>query len=338
MAISGNLQIGLSVFLALIPAIIWSLYFFDPKDKNNNFLVKVFLGGTLTVFPILGLQLAYLKFTQSFPDLDFVALLHNKVTNFYIITVMTYVWVGITEELIKFFIVRYADNRHPEIVSNINGALKFGLLSALGFAFSENIFYFYSIWKNMGADQLLAPFLFRSTFTVCAHLMFSGIFAYHYGTAKFAKDIIDFKKWQGIKIKLNAYQHFKAWHLFSGLILAMGLHATFNTLLELSAQLPNASYIILIVIGLVAGMFIYLSTLLNTNSGNLQFKIADQHHSFMAKEDIDVIMEYIGMRFSEKKYKEVIGICGRLLHRDPDNNVAKIFLAKAKDKLKEKNK
>jgi len=333
MQISGNLQIGISVLLAFIPAIAWALYFFDSKNKNNSFLFKVFLGGTLTVFPILGLQLAYQKFVGSFPDLDFVRSLQENVENFYIITVITYVWVGITEEFIKFFIVKYADNRHPEIVSTINGALKFGLLSALGFAFSENIFYFYSIWKNMGADQLLAPFLFRSTFTVCAHLMFSGIFAYHYGTAKFTKDIIDFKKWQGIHLDINAYQRFRAYHLFLGLFLAAGLHATFNTLLELSAQLEGGGNLVIGVIIFVGLMFAYLSSLLNTNSGNLQFKIAAHHHSFMAQEDIDVIMEYIGMRFGEEKYKEVIGICERLLHRDPDNNVAKIFMAKAKDKL-----
>jgi len=329
---SPNIQIALSVLLACLPAVAWAVYFFEPKNKNNAFLFKVFLGGTLTVFPILGLQLAYMKLVGAFPSLDFVKALKVSVENFYIITVITYVWVGISEEFIKFFIVRYADNRHPEIVSTINGALKFGLLSALGFAFSENIFYFYSIWKNMGANQLLAPFLFRSTFTVCAHLMFSGIFAYHYGTAKFTKDIIDFKKWQGIHLDVNAYQKFRSYHLFMGLFLAAGLHAIFNTALELSSQL-QANVLIIAVIVLVGLMFAYLSSLLNTHAGNLKFKIASQHRSFMAEEDINVIMEYIGMRFSEGKYNEVIGICERLLHRDPDNNVAKIFEAKAKDKL-----
>jgi RsiW-degrading membrane proteinase PrsW (M82 family) len=334
---SPNFQLVVSIFLALIPAFIWALYFFEPKDKNAKFFLKVFLGGTLTVFPILGLQYAYIKFAGAYPNLDFVDAIKDNVPNFYIITVITYAWVGISEELIKFFIVKYADNKHPEVTNTINGVLKFGLLSGLGFAFSENIFYFYNIWKNLGLEGLLAPFLFRSTFTVCAHLMFSGIFAYYYGNAKFAEDFINFKKWKGEKVDNDEYKKFRRKNILIGLILSMFLHALFNSLLELSGHLKNGQTLVIAVILLVAGMFFFLSALLRKNSGNLRFIQADKHISVMQKSDIDVLMEYIGIRFSEGKYEEVIGMCERLLHRDPDNNVAKIFKAKSEDKIK-KNK
>lgn len=337
MTISPNIQLVLSILLAMIPAFIWALYFFEPKDKNAKFFLKVFLGGTLTVFPILGLQLAYIEFANALPHLDFVGLIKDKVPNFYIITVITYAWVGISEELIKFFIVKHTDNKHPEITDTINGVLKFGLLSGLGFAFSENIFYFYNIWKAFGIEGLLAPFLFRSTFTVCAHLMFSGIFAYHYGNAKFAEDIINFRKWKGEQIDNNEYKKFKRSSILKGLFLAMGLHALFNTLLELSSSFSGGQALVIAVIIQVALMFFYLSSLLRTNSGNLRFIQADKHISVMEQNDIDVLLEYIGMRFSEERYNEVIGMCERLLHRDPDNNVAKIFKAKSEDKIK-KNK
>lgn len=327
----------------MIPAFIWGFYFFDPKDKYAKFYSKVFFGGTLTVFPILGLQLAYFHFVGAFPNLDFVKSIKENVSNFFVITVIVYAWVGISEEVIKFLIVKYTDNKHPEITNTLDGVLKFGLLTGLGFAFSENILYFYRIWSQAGAESLLAPFLFRSTFTVCAHLMFSGIFAYFYGYAKFAEDFVNFKKWRGDKIDNNEYKRFKRKYLLIGLLLAMGLHALFNTLLEISTyfHLNNkteyAQILVVATILLVAGMFIYLSSLLKNNSGNLRFIQADKHVSVMKKEDIDVLMEYIGMRFSEQRYEEVIGMCERLLHRDPDNNVAKIFKAKSEDKIK-KNK
>ena len=45
-------------------------------------------------------------------------------------------------------------------------------------------------------------------------------------------------------------------------------------------------------------------------------------------------MEFIGMAMNEGKLEEVVQICDRLLIRDPDNNVVKLFKAQARDKLK----
>jgi len=51
----------------------------------------------------------------------------------------------------------------------------------------------------------------------------------------------------------------------------------------------------------------------------------------MAPKDQDVVMELLGMWTNEGRYEEVIKICDRLLSRDPDNNVVKLFRAKAGD-------
>ncbi len=57
----------------------------------------------------------------------------------------------------------------------------------------------------------------------------------------------------------------------------------------------------------------------------------------MGKKDEEVVVELLGMWFNEKKYVDVIHICERLLQRDPDNNVIKLFKAKALDKMDEKS-
>lgn len=57
----------------------------------------------------------------------------------------------------------------------------------------------------------------------------------------------------------------------------------------------------------------------------------------MGKKDEDVVVDLLGMWFNDKRYVDVIHVCERLLQRDPDNNVVKLFKAKALDQIDEKN-
>lgn len=342
-----DLPLLICIGLAALPAIVWSYVFLsDPRTNFRSLYIKVFLGGTLTVLPILGMQKLYFMMVGKFPNLDFVYPLKDWAGEYWWIIIL-YSFVGITEEFIKFYIVRFSDKTHPELITNINQSLKFGILSGLGFAFSENILYFSNLlptylsqWADGGAIAFITLVLFRSTFTVCAHLCFSGIFSYYYGMSKFSQDFVDFKKWQGEKIAPNEFQRIKNKYIFTGLFLAMGIHAMFNSILELGSKNPplqigNLSiniYIVLVVL-IVAGMFLFLQHLLSRKTGNLTFILADRHHSTMAPKDEEVVLELIGMWYKEGRYEEVEGICQRLLKRDPDNNVVKLFRAKTQEKL-----
>lgn len=320
-----------SVLLSLIPIIVWSLIYFDRKDPNLKLFIWVFLGGTLTVFPLLGLYSGYEWLTQKHPNLEFTQSIHNLVTNNLVWFALMYSFFGMLEEIIKFFIVRYADHSRPELITTINSSIRFGILSALGFAFSENIMYFLHAWDEVdvnGNRVIFATVLFRSTFTLCAHTMFSGIFAYFYGKSKFASDIIRFKQLQGKQTSINAVNNFRRTQIAIGLILALILHGAFNYLLHYEQVVP--------VIILVATMFLILMGLMQTKTMNLSFKLADIYKSKMDQNDIETVMEFIGERFRAKDYSQTIEISKRLLQRDPDNNVAKLFIAKATDKLKTK--
>ena len=50
--------------------------------------------------------------------------------------------------------------------------------------------------------------------------------------------------------------------------------------------------------------------------------------SSMAGKDEDVVVELMGMWFQEKKFVDVLHMCQRLLERDPDNRVVKLFKAR----------
>lgn len=320
------------ILLAFLPAIIWSYVFLNRRDKNFKTYLWIFLGGTLTVFPILGYQLLYSK-TIGDSSYDIVGPIRNALSpNMWY--VVLYSFVGITEEFIKFLIVRITDKRNPEIISTLSDALKLGILAALGFAFSENIIYFFRIWTKHGFDGLMGPFIFRSIFTVCAHLIFSGIFAYYYGISKFARDFIDFEKWKGEKVTIVDYYKFRRKYVYTGLFLSMILHAIFNTML--SIHLPNNINILFVILQ-VAAMFMFLQYLLNQKTGNLTFILGEKYHSTMQAENEEVVLELIGQWYNEGKYTEVVGVCERLLKRDPDNNVVKIFMNKSKDMIEKES-
>jgi hypothetical protein len=115
------------------------------------------------------------------------------------------------------------------------------------------------------------------------------------------------------------------------MLIAICTHAFFNYLLELSIILP---IIIFVLLG-----YAYLQYLLSRKAGNLMLitDISTKHKSNLAKKDEDVVLELVGMWFKDKRYVDVIHICERLLERDPDNNVVKLFKAKALDAIDENN-
>jgi len=71
--------------------------------------------------------------------------------------------------------------------------------------------------------------------------------------------------------------------------------------------------------------------LMQTKSGHLLFSITKRRASTMTAQDEDVVIELLGMWTRDGRLDEVIKICDRLLARDPDNNVVKLFRAKATD-------
>ena len=113
--------------------------------------------------------------------------------------------------------------------------------------------------------------------------------------------------------------------LLKGLFIAMILHAFFNFFLEFGYLTP--------VVIIVGGGFAYLIYLLAHKAGAIAFTSTGKKSS-MAKKDQDVVLELLGMWTKEGRYKDVVDICQRLLMRDPDNKVVKLFQAKAMDKSK----
>lgn len=324
------IRVAIVTVLASAPAIIWSIVIFRGRKTSRWPLFLAFFLGTLTVTPIMGLNYLWLYF----PQLDIYKAIEENISEVHAAALATLIVVGIVEEYVKNLVVRIVDKTKIGI-HTINDALKYSILAGLGFAFTENIFYFYYIWQSSGIFGLLFPLIFRSVFTVCAHMIFSGIFGYYYGVAKFSRPILEQKIWLGEKATFNQYMSkllgqdeaatYKQLTMMKGLLIAMGIHATFNFSLEFSKLLP---VIVIVFLG-----FMYLLYLMAHKAGAIAFT-GDERGSTIHKKDEDVVLELLGMWTKEGKYQDVIDICQRLLMRDPDNKVVKLFQARAMDEAK----
>ena len=230
--------------LGLIPILIWGYIFLRKHHERKKIVLLTFIGGIVSVTPLLVYKFSW----QFFPWIN--AFLWTRSLNtdllglssFILIPIpvlVTFMVVGVIEEISKLLSVKLVDNG---VIKHIDDAIELCIIAALGFAFIENIIYFYNISLIRGIHELAGPFIFRSLFSTFAHVMFSGIFGYFYGLALFADPLYreESRKNRHPIIKwLHKYFHLKKEVLYrdekilEGLIIASALHAFFNIFLEM---------------------------------------------------------------------------------------------------------
>ena len=318
--------------VAAIPAAVWLYFLFNKGESNKKTVALIFGLGCLTAPALLGLQYFWTEFPRFNLDVFIQENIHTQSTQF----IATFVLFGALEEIIKHYVVTATD-RKTVLVKTIGDSIKYSLAAALGFAFTENIYYLYQFWPSISLGELTGMYIFRSGFTTCAHLIFSGIFGYFYGIGKFSIQITKQQKLLNQQSRItkaianifnlplsHAYQQQM---VVKGLFIAIVLHAGYNYLLQLSILPP---VIILVVLG-----YLYLRYLLSRKAGHLilETDITKKKKATIAKKDKEVVVELLGMWFKDKRYVDVIHIAERLLERDPDNKVVKMFKAKAMDKI-----
>jgi len=319
------------------PALLLLQWLWDPPlEVIEQGLFQIPFSDKIIQLPVILQQ--FFEITSKFNLSKFI---ETNITGENTGFIAMFVLFAALEEIIKMYVIISIDKR-TLLIKTLGDSIKFALASALGFAFAENIYYLYQYWPIISTGDLVSMYVFRSIFTACAHMIFSSIFGYHYGIGKFAIDIAAQNKITGTKasvferitskmLGLPLSQAFQQKMVVKGLFLAVAIHATYNYLLQFNKMLP---VIIFVILG-----YLYLRYLLGRKAGNLVLSedISTKQKSTLAKKDEEVVMELLGMWFNEKRYVDVIHICERLLERDPDNNVIKLFKAKALDRLDDKD-
>lgn len=151
---------------ALFPIVILCFYIYkkDPHEEPIGLLVKMFGFGSLTVFPILILELTIGNIFTTSDVYDFMPLFIN-----------TFISVGIIEEGFKWLVVKkigYDNNEFDEIYDII----VYSVFVSLGFACVENVLY-------VVLNGFTTAFM-RAITAVPGHTSFAVIMGYFLSKAK----------------------------------------------------------------------------------------------------------------------------------------------------------
>ncbi len=328
--------LGLSALISAIPIAVW-LYIFSKSEKGGKkTLLLVFGLGCFTAPAMLGIQLLW----EKYPSLNLLNFIETFFESPMLVIIGVTLLFVILEEVIKLYVIKTIDKK-TLLINKINDAMRYGIAAALGFSFGENIYYLFTFWGFISTGELVGMYIFRSAFTTLAHIMYTGIFGYYYGIGKFAMVINKQKELSGEKdiiskmiakiFRLPMSEGFRQKVVIKGFSIAVMLHFSVNYLLELGQILP--------VIAINVMGYLYLQYLLKRKAGHL-ILLSDpttRRTATIASKDRDVVVELLGMWFKEKKYVDVLHVCERLLERDPDNNVVKLFKSRAIDAMDKKD-
>lgn len=182
------------VVLGFAPGIFW-LWFFYKKDQlepePKKLVVQTFFWGMVVALPAAMIEIPF-QFSQFF----FMVIL-----------------APVVEEIFKFSVVRFTVYRSDEFDEPMDGII-YAAAAALGFASIENAAYLIKTYDTTETvvlfRNLTALFLIRAVLSVPAHALFSSMWGYALGWAKFSQS-----PWRGSMI-------------LKGLFLAITLHAIFN--------------------------------------------------------------------------------------------------------------
>ncbi|MBU0728051.1 PrsW family intramembrane metalloprotease [Patescibacteria group bacterium] len=289
--------------LAIIPAVVW-LYLFLRKHHENKWVVAaIFIGGMIAARLILVYQGYWdetinLVFFKVNP-VDFRA---NLATLFsespQLALFLSFIGVGVMEEFLKFWIMKIIGHR---FFKSIDDVIEFAIISALGFAFLENIIYFSNQWGNLSTGSFFVFAIFRVTIVTMVHVLCSGLLGYYFGMSYFASPMLKIqhmkKKSHPVLQFLKRVLHLKksaVYHdemLVIGLFSAMFLHAIYDFVLTINITLIGIPLHIPIMLLYFFGGFWYLNRLLKKKEYNLKLGLVGT--SIMPKEDFRKLLDEI---------------------------------------------
>jgi RsiW-degrading membrane proteinase PrsW (M82 family) len=277
----------LATIVAAVPAGIWCFLFLKQNRNKITTVVLTFFAGMLSTAPILfydhvvrsGYDLHFFLFRitpEHFMRSSKTFVTHALTGQSGVIsasvaaTVVSFILVGVIEEWSKHWVVRKSDKA---TFSSITDVIQLSVIAGIGFAFAENVInpnYFIAFIKDYlirpQTPQFL-PFLGsvfgRAIITNMVHITCSGILGYYYGMAFFARPVMEDDRAQGKRHQLVAFLHktlrirrvviFKHVSMLQGLVLSMGAHSMFDTMVSLPEVLPGNPQTIGAMLGMSSG-------------------------------------------------------------------------------------
>ena len=214
------------ILLAMLPGIILGIIVYkkDIVEKEPlKLLTKLLFYGVLAAGVALFLELYLEKFFDMF-----------NFGNFINIFIKSFFVIGLSEEVVKWFITYYVCFNDKEF-NYVYDAIVYTVFVAIGFASIENII------AILGNSFDISLALKRGLITVPAHIFFAILSGYYLGEAK---------KYQ----KRNWLKKYKRSLVYS-IILPILVHGLFDMLLFISSNVSLVLSIILIVYLYISSYF-----------------------------------------------------------------------------------
>jgi RsiW-degrading membrane proteinase PrsW (M82 family) len=184
--------------VAAAPAIFWLWYFYrrDRYEPEPKLLIlRTFFLGALITIPV-----AFIEGILPISDL-----------------ILAVLAAPIIEEVAKFLLVQQTVYHSREFDEPMDGLI-YAASAALGFATLENIVYISTVYLTSPLEEVLVVYALRALLSVPGHALFSSMWGYALGRAKF-----DPNRGSGF--------------ILAGLTLAIILHGVFNFFLYSSPAL-----------------------------------------------------------------------------------------------------
>ncbi|MFH1012303.1 MAG: PrsW family glutamic-type intramembrane protease [Candidatus Peregrinibacteria bacterium] len=286
--------------IAIIPAFIW-LYLFLRKHHENKWLVILTFIGGMVAAKLLATYQEYWNTTINFiffkvSLVDFRSNLSALITNALLATFVIFLGVGVMEEFIKFWIMRFINKN---FFRSIDDVIELAIISALGFAFFENILYFINQWEQLSVAGFFMFALFRVTIVTMVHVLCSGILGYYYGMAFFASPMLQIHKMKQHKVHpvmgfFKRVLHFKKSQMYHdemmliGLVVAMFTHAMYDFVLSLEFSILGMPLYLPVMLLYFFGGYWYLSRLFMQK--DLDLKLGLVGTRVMPKEDFEKLL------------------------------------------------
>ncbi len=266
------IAVGLAALVACIPVFIWCKFFLSYHKQRLSYVALAFLSGILSVVPILfydalarrSIEFDFFLFkivpqhfgmsARTFVGGTFGGI--SGVQSTILITLVTFLIVGIIEEVSKFWMLKHSSGNFFRSISDV---LQISIMIALGFAFAENLMnpnYF----VGFVTDYLIRPpspqwgpfignVFGRSVLTNMVHIVSAAVLAYFFAIGFFASPLLAEEYARGKRHPIVGWFHsvlaikpekiFEREMILKGFAASVGLHAVFDFIVSLPAILPG---------------------------------------------------------------------------------------------------
>lgn len=172
------------VGLAFVPAALW-LFIYYKKDKIEPEPLRLvwhcFYYGMIGAIPLVLLQFV-VKVDPSYEPLSLIWGFTGSAIAAYIVL---FIIVAVVEEYLKHLGITLIDIDNPHDINQVVDGIVYGVAAAAGFAFIENMLYFFrAVGSGLDGMELTWVFIIRALGATLAHTLFSGTFGYFYAKAK----------------------------------------------------------------------------------------------------------------------------------------------------------